>query len=160
LTEEELKQSRKNFGHFATGVAVATTIDKKGCHNAITINSLTSLSLIPALILFCIDNKSDNLKAFKKNKFFALNILSSDQINLSKEFAKSENQLKWGAEPHDFSKTGCPFFINSIGYFECRKEKVIKSGDHHIIIGKVQDFIKLNDKKPLIYYQGQYQKLF
>ena len=139
---------------------MATTIDKKNReHNAITVNSITSLSLNPPLILFCIDNKSFNLKAFKKNKFFALNILSEDQIDLSCEFAKTQNQLKWSKEPHSFSKMNCPIFDNAIGYFECQRSKIIKSGDHHIIIGKVLDFVKLNDKKPLLYYQGKYRFL-
>jgi flavin reductase (DIM6/NTAB) family NADH-FMN oxidoreductase RutF len=159
MNSEDQKLLRKNFGLFTTGVVIAATINKKGEHSAITINSLTSLSLNPPLILFCIDNKSSNLKAFKKNKYFSLNILAEDQTELSKEFSKPQNQTKWGHEPHYSGKFGSPIFNNSLGFFECKRGKVIKAGDHHIVIGKILDFAKLNDKKPLIYFQGQYDKL-
>jgi flavin reductase (DIM6/NTAB) family NADH-FMN oxidoreductase RutF len=159
LLEQQLKQLKKNFSLFATGIAIAATINKKGQHSAITINSLTSLSLTPPLLLFCIDNKSANLEAFKKNQYFSLSILSQSQQGLAQEFSKTQNQSKWGHEPHFFGQFGSPIFSNSLGYFECQRHQIIKAGDHHIIIGEIFDFAQLSNQKPLIYNQGSYAQL-
>lgn len=121
-----------------------------------TINSFSSLSLDPPLIQFSIDNKSSNLKLFKSNRYFSLNILSIEQKNLSNAFATPKNSEKWQVEPFIFGKFGNPIFQNSIAFIECQKYKVIKAGDHHIIIGKVLDFGNISKKEPLIYYKGKY----
>ncbi len=122
-----------------------------------TINSFSSLSLNPPLILFCIDNSSANLKLFKKNHYFSLNILSQEQRELAGGFATPKNSKKWGIEPYFFGKFGNPIFNNSLGFFECKKHRFIKVGDHHIIIGEVLDFGKINEKPPLVYYRGKYE---
>jgi len=124
-----------------------------------TINSFSSVSLDPSLVLFSIDNKSANLALFKKNRYFSLNILSHDQLELSKAFATPKNSNKWGVEPYFLGKLGNPIFHNSLGFFECEKQRVIKAGDHHIIIGKVLDFAKLSEQKALVYSRGKYSSL-
>jgi flavin reductase (DIM6/NTAB) family NADH-FMN oxidoreductase RutF len=124
-----------------------------------TINSFSSLSLDPSLVLFSIDNKSANLPLFKKNKYFSLNILSHDQIELAKAFATPKNSNKWSVEPYFLGKFGNPIFKNSLGFIECEKHRVIKAGDHHIIIGRVVDFSKLEEREALIYAKGKYSKI-
>ncbi|MDX2082913.1 MAG: flavin reductase family protein [Rickettsiales bacterium] len=121
-----------------------------------TINSFTSASLAPPLISFYISNNSANLKLFKKNKFFSLNILSETQQELARGFATPKNSTKWGIETYFLGKNGNPIFKNSIAFFECKKTKMIKIGDHHLIVGEVVDFSKLSEAKPLLYFQGKY----
>lgn len=125
----------------------------------ITINSFSSVSLEPPLVMFCIDNKSTNLRLFKKNRYFSLNVLSQEQRALAVAFAKPKNSTKWGVESYFFSKKGNPIFQNSLGFFECKKHRVIKAGDHHVIIGEVLNFEKMNDKNPLFFYSGKYASL-
>lgn len=147
---------RENFGLFATGVAVAATL-QDGKSHFITINSLTSISLDPALLLFAIDNKSHKFESFTQNKNFSINLLTEDQIEISRLFSKvgdSEFDLE-----KLFFKSDLNNYIlrNSLGYFECKRTKVVPAGDHHIIIGEITNFAKINfDKKPLIYFKGDY----
>jgi flavin reductase (DIM6/NTAB) family NADH-FMN oxidoreductase RutF len=124
-----------------------------------TINSFTSVSLNPHLVSFCIDNKSANLKFFKKNQYFSLNVLSQQQKGLASAFATPKNSSKWNVEPYFFGQKGNPIFQNSLAFFECKKHRVIKAGDHHIIIGEVIDLGKINESEPLIYYRGKYAAL-
>lgn len=121
-----------------------------------TINSFTSVSLNPPLVSFCIDNKSANLNYFKKNRFFSLNILSDQQKDLAIAFATPKNSAKWDVEPYFFGKKGNPIFHNSLAFIECKKHRVIKCGDHHIVVGEVVDHRVLSDKKPLTYYRGKF----
>jgi len=124
-----------------------------------TINSFSSVSLKPALVSFCIDNKSGNLNLFKKNRYFSLNILSEEQIDLAKGFATPKNSEKWNIEPYFLGKNGSPIFEKSLGFFECEKHRIIKAGDHHIMIGEVIDFATINDKNPLLYNKSGFSFL-
>jgi flavin reductase (DIM6/NTAB) family NADH-FMN oxidoreductase RutF len=124
-----------------------------------TINSFSSISLEPKLAMFCIDNKSANLNLFKKNRYFSLNVLSLEQRDLAAAFATPKNSAKWKVEPYFFSKKGNPVFYNSLAFFECKKHRVIKQGDHHIILGEILDFGKINEKEPLLYYRGKYSEI-
>lgn len=122
-----------------------------------TINSFSSVSLTPPLVSFCIDNRSNNLALFKKNQYFSLNILSENQIELAKEFATPKNSKKWQIETYFLGKKGSPIFENSLGFFECKKHKIIKAGDHHIVIGEVIDFGKIKeDQHPLLYSKSKF----
>lgn len=124
-----------------------------------TINSFSSVSLKPPLVSFCIDNNSSNLQLFKKNEYFSFNILSEGQQELARAFATPKNSKKWEIETYYLGQNGSPIFENSLGFFECKKHKIIKVGDHHLVIGEVMDFAKLNDAKPLLYFGGKYNKL-
>jgi len=125
-----------------------------------TINSFTSVSLSPPLVSFCIDNRSANLVFFKKNKFFALNILSFDQQGLASAFAKPGNVSKWQFAPFAMSKFGNPIFKDSLAIIECKKHRILPMGDHHILFGEVVGFYIEEDKKemkPLSYWCGGYE---
>jgi flavin reductase (DIM6/NTAB) family NADH-FMN oxidoreductase RutF len=124
-----------------------------------TINSFSSVSLEPPLVQFSINNKSSNLSLFKKNRYFSLNILSQDQLELANAFATPKNSKKWGIEPYFFGKFGNPIFQNSLIFFECKKVRFIKAGDHHILIGEIIDCAKISDKAPLIYYRGKFDSV-
>ncbi len=125
-----------------------------------TINSFTSVSLNPPLILFLVDNRSSNLTLFKKNRYFSLNVLAEDQIDLARAFATPKNSKKWGVERYFFGQKGNPIFQKSLAFVECERFKVTKIGDHHLIVGKVIDFGKINDdKKPLLYFKGKFEEL-
>jgi len=158
----EHKELRENFGLFATGVAVASTVDNQNNKNFITINSLSSVSLDPALLLFCIENKSHNFDAFTQNNNFVINLLTKEQEDISKLFSKHESQREDYDVDNIFFKSNLGNLIlnDSLGYFECIRENIFDAGDHHIITGRITNFSKINpDKKPLIYYKGTYNSL-
>lgn len=152
MNERELRDC---FGLFATGVMIASTNFKDELYG-MTINSFASVSLNPPMLLFSIGNESYNLKYFKKTKYFTLNILSVDQLKLAQEFARKGNQHKWAMEEFYLTHKKNPVFNNSLGFFECKKHKMIKAGDHHILIGEIVDFAKFNDLKPLTYIKSQF----
>ncbi len=153
--EFDQRELRNCFGMFATGIMIATTNLKDELYG-FTVNSFSSVSLDPPLLLFSIDNKSSNLKIFKKSKKFCLNILSKSQIESAIEFAKPANTTKWAAEKYNLTNHKNPVFENSVAFFECERYKMIKAGDHHILIGKIINFAKINDEECLFYHLGKF----
>jgi flavin-dependent trigonelline monooxygenase, reductase component len=154
----EFKELREAFGLFATGVCLATT-SQDNQDNFITVNSLSSISLDPALLLFSIDNKSSNFSAFTQNDNFAINLLTQDQIDISKIFSGKLSAENFNIEQNfSRSKNNNLILKDSLGYFECKKHQIIPAGDHHIIMGAISNFSKINsDQEPLLYYKGDYK---
>jgi len=71
----DLRSFRTALGSFPTGVAVVTTSASAEHHMGITVNSFTSVSLDPPLVLWCLDKKSDRYHAFTSAKCYTVSIL-------------------------------------------------------------------------------------
>lgn len=157
----DIRNLKDCFAKFATGVMIAATGrgDNSDVHG-LTINSFSSVSLEPPLVLFSVGNDSSNLEKFRNNSFFTLNILSADQKDIAAEFAKPSNEEKFLKSKYLFSANGCPIFEGVMAYMECKIDKIILAGDHHIIIGEVVDFNNnSSDQSPLLYFKSQFNKL-
>ncbi|MEY8830062.1 flavin reductase family protein [Sedimentitalea sp. XS_ASV28] len=146
---------REALGGFATGVAVVTCgeIGKDAC--AVTVNSFTSLSLEPPLILFCLDKSAFHLGRFLTAGCFAVNVLSDAQVELSNRFAQETIDGLEGLKTRTLT-TGCPVFPEALTALDCRKERVLDMGDHHILIGRVEAIRPLIAADPLLYFNGRY----
>ena len=147
---------RNIFGKFATGVSIVSFYNNDGFPCGITINSFASVSLDPPIVLWCLDNNSDLFNEISIKDKYIFNFLSLDQINLATKLAVKEN--------HDFKSIDYidndygPIIKKSLGWISCSKKESINVGDHLIIIGLVNDFeIFDNNKKPLIFWSGNYQ---
>ena len=144
---------KKTLSKFATGITVIAT-SKNSILYGKTINSFSSLSLSPPLVLFSIDIKSSKLKIFKNTKFISINVLSEKQKFISDNFAK--NTPDWKNIDYKLLKSGSPIIKNCLSNLDCKILDKIKKGDHIIFICKVLK-VMINDKpKPLIYFNSQY----
>ena len=143
---------RKTLGKYSTGVTVVTTIDNNGNPIGMTVNSFTSVSLKPALVLWCIDKKQPSYDSFMNAEGYAVNILSKAQNDLCYRFAsqiddKFEN-INWMR-----SENGFPIIKNCLAWFDCKKWNYYSGGDHQILVGEVTSFDS-TELEPLIYWNG------
>jgi len=144
---------KKTLSAFATGITVVATK-----HNSIlygkTINSFSSLSLSPPLVLFSLDNKSSKLNIFQQSEKITINILSKKQKLISNNFAKKNPD--WKDIEYDSLKNGNPMIRNCVSNLHCKIIDKIKKGDHIIFICKVSQVMNNDKLKPLIYYNSKY----
>ncbi len=145
---------RRAFGKFATGVAVVTTSDANDRPAGLTINSFSSVSLEPPLVLWSLIRTSPNLDIFSNASHFAINILSGDQRNISDQFA-SRSQDRFDGIDWFRGIAGLPVIRNTIATFECRRTMTIEAGDHMVFFGEVEDCEQCN-LEPLVFFSGQY----
>ena len=151
------EQFRKVLGHFATGVTVVTTRHHTGEPWGFTVNSFTSVSLEPPLILVCVDLKSESHHAMATAKYFAVNFLSEDQREMSRHFA-SKSTERFKAVPHTYSAHDCPLIDGCLGFVECEKVGSNVYGDHTIIVGEVLDG-SVAAARPLLFFGSAYARL-
>ena len=144
---------KKALSKFSTGITVIAT-NKNSVLYGKTINSFSSLSLSPPLVLFSLDVKSSKLKIFKNTKFISINVLSEKQKFISDNFAK--NAPDWKNIDYQLLKNGNPIIKNCISNLDCKILNKIKKGDHIIFICKVFNVMNNDKLKPLIYFNSKY----
>ncbi len=140
---------------YPTGVCVVTTQVEKQSPFALTVNSLTSLSLEPPMVLWNLQKSSDNYKEWREADYFAVNVLRADQAHLAKRFALKGRHVFEKAELVE-GKTGCPVLADCRATLECKIYARYEEGDHAIIIGAVTNVVADPDAAPLIFYKGTY----
>lgn len=156
--QNDTRALRNALGRFATGIAIVTAIDPDGRPIGLTVNSFSAVSLDPALVLWCLDNGSHNLEAFRRASHHAINILSAHQQDLSNRFAT------WPADrfvglPWRAGAGGAPVFPACCTVFEVANEAAHAGGDHTIFIGRIENFSETPELAPLLFHAGQYRKL-
>ena len=147
-------QFRRALSCFATGVAVVTTVDAAGTGVGITVNSFSSVSLEPPLVLWSVAESSYSYDVFTGAEFFAVNVLSKDQEVLADRFAQRTNNKFDGLACRE-GLNGVPLLPEFAACFECRTEHIYAGGDHKIIVGRVLRF-EDHETDPLIFYRGDY----
>ena len=153
MKTQDLKFLRKTLGKYSTGVTVVTSIDNHRNPIGMTVNSFTSVSLQPALVLWCIDKKQPSYNSFMNAEGYAVNILSKDQNDICYKFA-SQLDNKFQNVDWKISENGFPLLKNSLAWFDCKKWNYYSGGDHQILVGEVTSFDSL-ELKPLTYWNGQ-----
>ncbi len=148
---------RAALGRFASGVTVITFKDTSERLHGITVSAFTSVSLVPPLIMVCIDRHAGSHDAFKENGLFMVNVLREDQLHYSEHFASSLPDKFAGI---DFYLTGrdIPVLKDTLVNMECRLTQSYEAGDHTIFIGEILKS-SVAEGKPLVYFQGRYQRI-
>lgn len=141
--------------NYPTGVTIVTTVHNNEYYG-LTVNSFTSLSLDPPLVLVAIDRRLASHEAIDKSNVYAVNILSDDLKELAVRFATAPREDRFKGLKIRTAKTGSPIIDGSIAYLDCRVTAKYPGGDHTIFIGEVVDTQVMNNKLPLIYYNRGY----
>ncbi len=142
------------LGSFATGVAVMTTRHEDS-DRGITVNSFTSLSLDPPLVLWCLARTSRSYSAFAASDHFIVNVLAVDQVTVSNRFAFRSGDEFPVDVPFRRAIAGVPLLDGTCSHFQCRRTDVYEGGDHVVVVGEVIEFAG-SDRPGLVYRGGQY----
>ena len=145
------------LGCFATGVCVVTTLGDQGRPVGMTINSFSSVSLDPPLILWSIGLKTPSRSAFNRHRSFAVNIMGVAAKDTTLTFARPSDDKFAGVE-WSAGLDGVPVLKEAMAVLECKIESQIVSGDHEIFIGRVMR-IDQSDGEPLLFHKGKFAAL-
>lgn len=150
---------RHAVGRFATGVTVVGTVDDD-VRYGMTVNSFTSVSLDPVLVLFCCERDSSLHGPILRSGTWGVSVLCAEQQDDAAWFAKrgfegadqfADRETTRGAV------TGSPLLSRALAWFECRTWTTYDGGDHTIIVGEVVDLAVGDDERPLLYFRSQYK---
>jgi flavin reductase (DIM6/NTAB) family NADH-FMN oxidoreductase RutF len=146
---------RRACAQFATGITVVTVADEHHHPHGLTVNSFTSVSLEPPLVLVSIDLRNAILGHFLASRAFAVNVLAEDQEQLSRRFASTAEgrfegvDWKWG-------EYGAPLLSGVLAQLECATVRTFEAGDHTVLLGEVRR-AAYGEGKPLVYFNSSYR---
>lgn len=147
MTSREL---RNCLGRFSTGVTVVTCDTEEGKHG-FTVNSFTSVSLDPPLVLISVDKKTKAYQFLKDNNF-TVNILRDSQKDVAMHFAGRPLEKP----PFEWVKgMYCNRLLDSLAFIECKPWAEYDGGDHVLYVGKVTHF-EYSEGDALGYYCGNF----
>jgi len=151
----ERRDYRKALGQFATGVTVVTARASDGRKVGVTVNSFSSVSLDPPLILWSLSRQTPSFIDFTNATHFAVNVLESRQHHLSRQFSTPLPDKFAGVEFEE-GTGGVPLLHGAIAQFVCRKVRQYDGGDHVILVGEVEQY-NYNEGEPLVFHSGRYR---
>lgn len=156
-TDFDSRELRDALGTFATGVTVVTARAAGGAPVGLAVNSFSSVSLEPPLILWSIANGASLWEVFRDTDRFAVHVLGAHQEAVSNQFA--------GKAPDRFAGINTtpglgdvPLLVDCVARFECRTENQYAGGDHTILVGLVERLWHVPGT-PLIFFGGRYAQL-
>lgn len=154
MTSLEPALMRRTMGRFATGVAVITTLDLDGTPHGMTVNSLTSVSLDPPLILVCFGRGARTADAVSRSGRFAASVLASRQEPIARRFAsKGDNHFE--GLRLNFGDHQVPVVPEALAHIECTVNLAFDAGDHLVVIGEVQRACH-QEGRPLAFLDGRF----
>lgn len=146
---------RHVLGHYPTGVAVITAHTEQG-PVGMAMNSFTSLSLQPPLVLFCPATSSTTWPVLREAGSIAINVLSAGQEAVSRKFAaKSVDRFldaSWSV-----GENGAPLLHDALGWLECTVRSEAPAGDHTVVIAEIERMnVHWEITEPLVFFRGRY----
>ncbi|SFA43902.1 flavin reductase family protein [Metapseudomonas otitidis] len=146
---------KKAMASFPSGVTVITTLDDDGQVVGLTASAFSSLSMDPALVLFCPNYSSDSYPVLIRNKRFAIHVLSDAQQKEAYAFARKgkdkAQDIEW-----TLSERGNPLLAGASAIIECELWREYEGGDHAIMVGAVKNLVLPQEEAaPLLYCHGK-----
>lgn len=153
---------RRAIGRLASGVAVVTTFSG-GHDHAMTVNSLTSVSLEPVLVLVCAELDGRWYEAVEESAVWGVSVLPAE-ARATAQWLSSPGRPMHGqldrVPHHRGSSTGVALLDDALSTLECRTETIHPAGDHGIVVGRVLS-VHTPDRAgaALVHFRGRYAEL-
>lgn len=147
---------------WTTGITIVTAKYADIIHG-MTVNSFTSISLEPPLVMVSLEKVTRTHSMVKTSGAFAVTILESAQRELSDRFAGRDTDQDNRFDGVDsFSlETGSPILSEGLAFFDCRIKSAHAAGTHTLFIGEVlvAGSPAENQPPPLVYFNRGYRRL-
>ena len=148
------RQLRDALAQFATGVTIVCAHAPNGRYVGFTANSFNSLSLDPPLILWSLSHRSGSLAAFETADRYAVNVLSTAQVDLARRFSRPHAD-RFANVPFRLGWSDAPLIEGCVAWFECRHHARHRAGDHMLFIGEIVTVERARGRG-LVFQHGHY----
>jgi flavin reductase (DIM6/NTAB) family NADH-FMN oxidoreductase RutF len=149
---------RRAMSRFATGVAVVTAARGRELHG-MTVNSLTSVSLDPPLLLVCLMTDARTTRTITETGRFNVSILDREGEQTCRTFAERGTD-HYQRLAYEVDPSGLPVLSGTVADLRCEVSAAHEHGDHVVIVGAVLARREASpSSEPLVFYGGRYHEL-
>lgn len=144
---------RRAMSAYPTGVVVVTALNREGAITGMTVNSLTSASLKPRMLLWCLGDKCAHRSVFADAEAWGVTVLAAGGEDVARRFSRARTQHVAAQESEMFG--GAPVLRDGLAHLSCRTHHRHRAGDHLIIVGEVQA-VRAAAGPALTFFRGHY----
>ena len=137
-------------------VSIMSNKDNADNPNAITVSSVTSISIDPPSLLICINKSSRIHNSIELESKFCINLLNNKQEDLS-NICSDEDMYDQRFKDENWNLDGIPFLKNAQANIFCKVDKLTSYHTHTIVIGLVEDANYADEISTLTYVDGEYK---
>ncbi len=150
LDSDVMKQFNRQF---VTGVTVVTAMDGE-TPKGLAVNAFSSISLDPPTVMVCVQRTSSTHDCLFSASHLAINILSTDQLDVIGRFASKSDDKFAGVDwrPGPF---GSPLIERSSAQVEAQIRERLQASTHTVFICRVVD-AAATDRTPMVYSAGRF----
>jgi flavin reductase (DIM6/NTAB) family NADH-FMN oxidoreductase RutF len=138
---------------FVSGVTVVTANDEQK-PRGLAVNAFSSVSLDPPTVMVAVQRTSSTHDCLFRATHLAINILSTEQLDVVKTFAtKSEDKfagLDWAPGPF-----GSPLIARSSAQMEVEIRERLQASTHTLFVCRVLH-AAVSDRHPMVYSAGKF----
>ncbi|WP_425936677.1 flavin reductase family protein [Streptomyces sp. DT24] len=145
------------MSRFATGVAVVTARAPDGTRHGMTVNSFTSVSLDPPLLLVCLTTGARSTEAVTGAGRFAVSFLSARQQHIALRFAR-RGEDHFAGLPADDGEHSLPVVPGALAHLVCDVDRHLVAGDHVVVVGRVREMCD-RPGEPLAFFGGRFTEV-
>jgi 3-hydroxy-9,10-secoandrosta-1,3,5(10)-triene-9,17-dione monooxygenase reductase component len=145
---------RDALGRFATGVAVVTAAPDDE-PTGLIVNSLTSVSLEPPLVAFCPSRSSLTWSRMRRAGRFGVNVLGRQHEQFARR-AIPGGADRFAGLDWEIGRGGVPLLTDALASLECEIVAEHATGDHWIVVGRVDDLRISPNKDALVFFAGEF----
>jgi flavin reductase (DIM6/NTAB) family NADH-FMN oxidoreductase RutF len=152
-TPLEPRHLRSCLSRFVTGVAVVSYV-ADGEARGVTVNSFTSVSMDPPLILVSLA-RSAKACAHLSAVPFTINVLKASQLDVAMQFAgrpRAGLNVNWQHTEDGLA----PALAGALATFRCRPWQTYDGGDHILQLGEVVQADVTGEEEPLLFDRGRF----
>ena len=137
-------------------VSIMSNKDNADNPNAITVSSVTSISMDPPSLLICINKSSRIHDTIQLGSKFCINLLNSNQQNLS-NICSDEDMYDQRFKDKNWNLDDIPFLQNAQANIFCKVDKLTSYHTHTIVVGLVEEANYADEISTLTYVDGEYK---
>jgi flavin reductase (DIM6/NTAB) family NADH-FMN oxidoreductase RutF len=146
------------FSTLVQGVYIVTTRAAERL-NGMTAAWVAQVSFSPVLLMVSIAPARYSYELIMESRVFALNLLTSEQVDLGKRFGyKSGRKMdKFAGLEYITAATGAPILPQAYAYYDLNLVDTFPAGDHVLFVGQVVDAKILHpEAQPLIFRKADF----
>jgi flavin reductase (DIM6/NTAB) family NADH-FMN oxidoreductase RutF len=150
---------REAMSRLGAAVHVVTTAGPAG-KTGFTATAVCSVSDQPAMLLVCLNRRSNSAPLLAHNRVFCINTLGAAEAKLADVFAgRSGVQLEERFSVGEWTtlKTGSPVLTSAVVSFDCRTVEIKAVASHNVIFGAVEA-VRLGPSGPALVYHDRAYK--
>jgi flavin reductase (DIM6/NTAB) family NADH-FMN oxidoreductase RutF len=148
--QDLMKQVNRQF---VTGVTVVTVMDGDR-PRGLAVNAFANISLDPPTVMVCVQRTSSTYECLFRASHLAINILSTDQLDVVNRFASKAADKFEGLDwtPNRF---GSPIIARSSAHMEVEIRERLQASTHTVFICRVVD-AGVSPRPPMVYSAGRF----